>query len=185
MDQTRTINIQGIGPVLFQQSRRAKRIVITIRPFSGIRVAVPPHATFQQAEEFTSSKRTWITRHLAKAREFENSSREQGKINRGEAAKVLLERLEHLAVKHGFVYKRAIFRNQKTRWGSCSAKNVISLNIALVRLPRELADYVILHELVHTRIKNHSGAFWAELDNLTGNARQARARLRSYGLETQ
>jgi len=185
MDQTRTIDIQGIGPVLLQRSQRAKRIIITVRPFSGVRVAVPHQSTFQKAEEFALRKKTWIARHLAKTKAFENSSREKKTIDRNEAIKVLSARLEYLAEKHGFAYRRVIFRNQKTRWGSCSASNVISLNIQLIKLPAELAEYVILHELLHTRIKNHSSAFWAELDNLTGNARQARTRLRSYGLETQ
>ncbi|MBN1369744.1 MAG: M48 family metallopeptidase [Dehalococcoidaceae bacterium] len=185
MDQTRTINIQGIGPVLLQRSQRARRIIITVRPFSGVKVAVPLQSTFQKAEEFALSKQGWIIRHLAKSKAFENSSRETGKIDRNEAVRILSARLEYLAGKHGFLYRRVIFRNQKTRWGSCSAKNVISLNIQLMKLSAELADYVILHELLHTKIKNHSRTFWAQLDNLTGNARQARARLRGYGLETQ
>lgn len=185
MDQERTIDIQGIGPVLFQRSQRARRIIISIRPFSGVRVAVPLQSTFRKAEEFALSKQAWITRHLAKTKAFENSSREQGKIDRHEAIQVLAARLDHLAKKHGFTFKRVVFRNQKTRWGSCSAKNIISLNIALIKLPRDLADYVLVHELLHTKIKNHSAAFWTELDRLTGDARQARTRLRSYGLETQ
>jgi len=185
MDQTRKIDIQGIGPVLFQRSQRARRIIITIRPFSGVRVAVPRQSSFQKAEEFALSKKAWIARHLAKSNAFEFSSRKMEKIDRNEAVKVLSVRLDQLASKHGFCYSRVIFRNQKTRWGSCSAKDVISLNIALVNLPAELADYVILHELLHTRIKNHSGAFWAEMDTLVGDARHARARLRGYGLETQ
>ena len=59
-----------------------------------------------------------------------------------------------------------------TRWGSCSAKNNISLNILIAQLPKELQDYIILHELLHTRIKNHSKIFWTELDILIGNAKR-------------
>jgi len=51
----------------------------------------------------------------------------------------------------------------------------------LVRLPEELIDYVILHELVHTKVKDHSPAFWAELDKLIGDGRQMRSRLKNYG----
>jgi predicted metal-dependent hydrolase len=78
--------------------------------------------------------------------------------------------LEELAKIHSIKYTRASIRNQKTKWGSCSAKNNISLNINLVRLPDELRDYVILHELVHTRFKNHSKMFWAELDRFVGGS---------------
>jgi predicted metal-dependent hydrolase len=53
----------------------------------------------------------------------------------------------------------------------------------LVRLPDELVDYVILHELVHTIIKNHGKVFWAEMDKLVGNGKQMSSRLRSYGIQ--
>jgi predicted metal-dependent hydrolase len=53
----------------------------------------------------------------------------------------------------------------------------------LVILPGELVDYVILHELVHTRRKNHSKAFWIELEKLMANSKQIRSRLKQYGME--
>jgi predicted metal-dependent hydrolase len=71
-------------------------------------------------------------------------------------------------------------RSQKTRWGSCSFNNNISLNVKLTRLPQELIDYVILHELAHTRIKNHGREFWKMLDGLIGDAKKLDRRLREY-----
>jgi len=53
----------------------------------------------------------------------------------------------------------------------------------LVRLPDELVDYVILHELAHTKVKNHSKAFWAEIDKLVENRKQMASRLRNYGMK--
>jgi len=93
-----------------------------------------------------------------------------------------MSRLNNLTKKNGFTYNRVFIRNQKTRWGSCSSKNNINLNVKLIRLPDELIDYVILHELVHTGIKNHSKAFWTELDRLVGNAKKMQSRLKEYGL---
>jgi predicted metal-dependent hydrolase len=104
-------------------------------------------------------------------------------ISRTRARSVLIERLEALARLHDFTFNKVSIRNQKTKWGSCSARNNISLNMNLVRLPTELTDYVILHELVHTRIKNHSSRFWAELDVcIGGGARAVSKMLRSYRL---
>jgi predicted metal-dependent hydrolase len=86
--------------------------------------------------------------------------------------------LYQLAGIHGFTCNRVTVRQQKTRWGSCSPKNTISLNIKLALVPDELADYVILHELVHTRIHNHSKKFWAELDKYVPNSKAMAKRLR-------
>ena len=71
-------------------------------------------------------------------------------------------------------------RNSKTRWGSCSYENNINLNLHLMRLPNHLIDYVILHELVHTKIKNHSKDFWNLLDVVTGNAKNLDRELKNH-----
>ena len=94
----------------------------------------------------------------------------------------LVGRLAQLAKKHGFTYNKVYIRSQKTRWGSCSHRNNISLNVNLVRLSEKLIDYTILHELVHTREKNHGQRFWQQLDVLVGDARALNRELRQYNV---
>ncbi len=94
------------------------------------------------------------------------------------AKELIISRLNELADKHGFTYNKVTIRHQKSRWGSCSSQNNISLNIAIARLPDKLRDYVILHELVHIRVKNHSRVFWNELDKYVGNAKAVDAELK-------
>ena len=82
--------------------------------------------------------------------------------------------------KYCLPYAGVTVRNQKTRWGSCSMRGTISLNINLARLPGVLMDYVILHELLHTKVRGHGNGFWQRLDMLVGDARGLRGELGKY-----
>lgn len=82
---------------------------------------------------------------------------------RVEAKSYLPKRLAFLAKQLGFSYKTVRFSHASGRWGSCNSEKVISLNIALMKLPFELIDYVLIHELAHTVHLNHSEAFWEKV----------------------
>ncbi len=88
---------------------------------------------------------------------------------RVEAKSFLPGRIAWLASQYGFNHNKVSIKNLKSRWGSCSGVNNINLNLHLMRLPDELIDYVLLHELCHTIEKNHGKAFWKLLDKVTGN----------------
>ena len=182
--QSNKIKLQGVGEILIERSRRAKHIHISVRPFKGVRVAVPFGVSFARAEAFARSKAEWMKKHLRKMRRLEQAhirfSKNSVKIDKATAKKKLVKRLNELSEQHGLPYNRVFIRNQKTRWGSCSGKDNISLNCKLANLPEELIDYIILHELVHTRVKNHSKKFWQELNKLVGDARKLDKRLNEY-----
>lgn len=102
-------------------------------------------------------------------------------VYRKEAKVILVNRCAELAEKYGFSINRVNIKKMKSRWGSCSAKGNINLNLYLMAIPDHLVDYVILHELVHTRIMNHSTAFWKELERIAGDVKGLRKELRGSG----
>lgn len=73
------------------------------------------------------------------------------------------KRLPEIAKKYGFTYSGYRITNATSRWGSCGIKNALNFTRALVCLPPFVIDYVIIHELCHTRVRNHSAAFYAEV----------------------
>ena len=74
-------------------------------------------------------------------------------------------------------------KNIKTRWGSCSSLNNINLNLHLMRLPDHLIDYVILHELAHTKEKNHGKSFWNLVDSLVMDLKEMKKELKTYSID--
>ena len=177
---SKTIQITNIGPVLFEYSNRAKHINISVKPPAKIRVAIPKGISYDQAKRFAISKEIWIQRKLRNLKLHNRVKLNVNHIDLEYSKKYLIKRLNTLSKKYGFHYNKAAIRNQKTRWGSCSGKNNISLNLQLINLSSKLIDYVILHELVHTQVKNHSPIFWSSLDKYVGNAKALNKKLKKY-----
>ncbi|MDP2689378.1 MAG: SprT family zinc-dependent metalloprotease [Deltaproteobacteria bacterium] len=182
MEISETLEIDGVGPVLFERSVKARRVNISVRPVRGVRVAVPRGVPFERAGEFLRSRLGWVKKHQRRIRAAELERAELLLVAPGgqEARRMLVGRLDALSMKLNLPYNRVFIRVQKTRWGSCSAKKNINLNMRLAALPQGLIDYVITHELVHTRVMNHGRAFWAELERLFPGAKKTDAELRKY-----
>ncbi len=105
------------------------------------------------------------------------------KLLHHEAKIYLPKRLAELAKLHNFSFQKVFVKHVKSRWGSCSSVNNINLNIHLMRLPDHLIDYVLLHELTHTKIKNHSKLFWAELERIYPGSKAFNKELKKYQVD--
>ena len=97
-----------------------------------------------------------------------------------EAQTILPPQLKEHSRRHGYRYGKVRIKKLTSRWGSCSAKNDISLSYFLVQLPAELIDYVILHELIHTKYLNHGPDFWAAFTRALPPARRLQKQIRAY-----
>ena len=119
---------------------------------------------------FFKTKRSWILDTMARQKERQNgqpsvSDREIESMRR-QAKAQLPARLAALAKRHGFTYNKVTIKHNATNWGSCSNKGNINLNLNIVRLPKVLQDYVLLHELCHLRHHDHGHAFHLLLEHM-------------------
>ncbi|MFW5815720.1 MAG: M48 family metallopeptidase [Wenzhouxiangella sp.] len=98
------------------------------------------------------------------------------------AQRHLAARVAALAAEHGFAYRKVRIRNQRARWGSCSSRGDLSLNMRLMFCSPAACDYVLLHELVHTVHSDHSAAFWGRVAELMPDYRHQQDRLQDVWL---
>ena len=99
---------------------------------------------------------------------------------RRQAEQLLPQRLSGLAEAYGFKYTDVSVKRLKSRWGSCDQHGHIVLNLFLMQLPWELIDYVLLHELTHTRILRHGPDFWQAMTEVLPETRSLKKKLRNY-----
>ena len=162
--------IEGID-FKFRKNPLSKCVKITLKSDKSVLVTMPRRASFDYARKFalknivdikSAIKNIAPSKYIYKGIEYSERN-DLIKILRKDAKEYLPKRLEELAQKFGYRYKRVALKLMKTRWGSCSYKNNINLNISLMTLEEELIDYVLLHELVHTVEKNHGDGFYSRL----------------------
>ena len=141
-------------------------------------------------EAFVISHRDWIEKQLKKnqqaRRAFEDVKplcREELAQLAKEAAQVIPERVKYYAERLGVSYGRITIRNQRTRWGSCTAKGNLNFNCLLMLTPSFCLDYVVVHELCHRLEMNHSPAFWAQVERVLPDYRESREWLKEHEKE--
>ena len=181
--------IDGVGEISLVRSQRARRITLTVRPTGLVRLTVPCGVSRARALAFAETKVAWIAsaRQRVAARQAAvpplppEAERERIEELRRAARVDLPPRVERIARMFGFSYGRITIRASRTKWGSCSFRNDLSLSLYLMALPERLGDYVIVHELCHTVHHDHSPRFHALVDRcLGGQERVLDRELKSY-----
>ena len=98
-----------------------------------------------------------------------------------QAYKVIAERVRVFSDQYGFVPKQVKISSARTRWGSCSPDGILNFTWRLVMAPLDVIDYVVVHELAHLRVKNHSSRFWREVERIMPEYKDRRKWLRLHG----
>ncbi|MGN0575760.1 MAG: M48 family metallopeptidase [Ruminococcus sp.] len=164
------ININGIiAPIEVLRSKR-KTLEVEVSSDGRIIVRSPARLTKAEIEDFILSKADRLEKYLregAKRRKELSSLKpftaEEINEMADRALKIIPERVRYYAPLIGVTYGKITIRNQKTRWGSCSAKGNLSFNCLLAAMPPEVLDSVVVHELCHLKQMNHSKDFYSEV----------------------
>ena len=127
-----------------------------------VRVTHPPHVTPDDTSVQTAAAKAC------------------GRALHKEAEALLPARLKSLALMHGFEYNSLHIKHLKSRWGSCTSAKDITMNDYIMELPWHLIDYVLLHELTHTKVMRHGAPFWQELERHLPRARELRREINHY-----
>lgn len=180
----KVIEYPEIGKVTLRKSSRSKKVSLRVSPRRGVTVTMPWFETYGRAERFLLENKEWILKTIARQQErmaaLETPTQEETERLRKEAKTYLPARLAFLAEKYSFTYNQVRIKNNISNWGSCSRKGNINLNLNLMRLPEDLRDYVILHELCHLKVPNHGPEFHSLLENLCPDHRTKEKELRKY-----
>ncbi|MCI5857331.1 MAG: M48 family metallopeptidase [Agathobacter sp.] len=160
-----------------------KTIAIQVNPDCTVTVRAPKRIATRDIEQFVHEKEPWIRKHLAqmKERQAQNPPMEPQALTKevleeltARAKEYIPDRVAYFAKIVGVDYGRITIRHQKTRWGSCSSKGNLNFNCLLMRMPPEVIDYVVVHELCHRKEMNHSKAFWHEVEKVLPDYKRRR-----------
>lgn len=182
-----------------RRSRRARKLRLRYCRDEGLSVVVPSRVSVAEAEVFLLSQHDWVQRlHDADPSGLDQPRSAPECPERVDLAATCesfcvppdcdalkLQRLVHARARSelppwvarcseqcGLWGERVSVRDQRSRWGSFSSRGTISLNWRLLLLPADMVDYVVLHELAHSRVMNHSPSFWDVLESICPNARE-------------
>jgi hypothetical protein len=176
-----------MNTIEIRRSRR-KTMSIEVTADGKVIVRAPMRMSRAVIDGFVAEKAGWIEKSLRKMELRRENHGAQERLPQEElerlaeqAADVLAEKVRYYAQQIGVTYGRITIRNQKTRWGSCSAKGNLNFNCLLMLAPEDVQDYVVVHELCHRKQMNHSRQFWSEVERILPDYNRHRQWLKDHG----
>jgi predicted metal-dependent hydrolase len=183
----RFVDVGGrLVEVHVRESPRAEIVRAVWRPGVPPELVVPVGTSERAINRALRTHAPWIGRHVARERPpvlgldaLTLTEREGRRLARRQLAAAL----EREAPRIGVMYRRFSVRDTTSRWGSCSSTGNLSFTWRLVLAPREIFDYVVVHELCHLRHHDHSRAFWCLVESVRPTYREERDWLNAHGWE--
>ena len=182
-------------PYKLVRSRR-RSIALMISSDATLVVRAPIFVSRSRIESLIERKKDWISKHLERKRQVKTGAKKEllflGEANpmafesrekmvawyRKQAREILTQRMEYWSTLSGWQFKSMSINGARTRWGSCGPKNSINFSWRLVMAPMHVVDYVVVHELAHTVVKNHSRKFWEAVAGVMPDYKERRRWLR-------
>ena len=161
--------------------RWARRYILRVLDDGTLRVTLPRWGSKREALAFVEQSDAWIAKQRLKQESRPAVVHPDEAALRRRALAELPPELMALATAHGITVTRLSIRNQRSRWGACSARGSITLNWRLILVPPFVREYVMIHELMHRRELNHSKRFWKHVAAACPRHQEARAWLLSDG----
>ena len=181
----------GLGEIRISVIRSARKSLgLEVRDANTVLARIPARVSDRELKTFVENHRSWILEKTAVMTEREENRKSTpapppellSKTDRMKIQLKIGKRVRHYCEIMGVTVGYVTVKNQKTRWGSCSAKGNVNFNYQLAFLPEELLDYVVIHELAHRRHMDHSRAFWAEVEKYCPDYLERREQLKEYSL---
>lgn len=148
-----------------------KTLSIEIKSDLQVIVRAPNNMKKADVQKFIDEKSAWIEKHLEKIKTYTSENEHATAFSQAElktlceqAQKVIPPIVNTIAKSLDVTYGRITIRKQVSRWGSCSAKGNLNFNCMLMLCPKDVVEYVIIHELCHRKYMNHSKDFWAAVE---------------------
>jgi predicted metal-dependent hydrolase len=175
------LNAHETPATVFVRHRRARRYIVRVLDDGTVRVTLPRSGTRREAEAFVERSASWIAKQRQRFVGRTVVVHHDEQALRQRAVKELPPALLLLGARHEIAVTRISVRNQRSRWGACSARGSITLNWRLILVPDFVREYVMIHELMHRRELNHSRRFWRHVAAACPRFEEARRWLRSEG----
>lgn len=173
-----------------RKSNRAKRMRVAVYCDTRVIVTAPWGFEESKIEKFIKEKSRWIMAKVKYFAEFKHSRPiNSGRENYLKYKNIALDLAKEKAGRYNQIYNFRVnsinIKNQRARWGSCSAKGNLNFNYKIALLPEKFADYIIIHELCHLKEFNHSKRFWNLVAILAPDYQAVKKELRVIGLGLQ